>query len=380
MTTRRWTTMWVALVAALILLRAPAVQARDDDGHHEGERARPARAADIDVFWSALAPYGEWMDDGTWGWVWMPTSVPAGWRPYTHGSWALTDWGWTWDSNWDWGWAPFHYGRWIDDDQYGWLWLPGVEWGPAWVLWNEGDDWIGWAPLPPQVGWNPDSGLRFGHLDRDRTVPPRDFVFVRREHFADHDLDRDIAPRPHNVSIAPLTRDVTRYEAVNGEVVDRSIPPERIEKAIGHPIRRMRVEDVDSVEHFHTVRSGTAAGSMPMYRPRIENGRTLVPTEAQRGPQQRPPAAVFDRQQHEEQMLAARHTEEQRALERVHEQERASAARRVGAQEMARRQEMERSEMRTLQQRDQEQMMRRHQWEQSRMPAAPRPAGPRPHR
>jgi hypothetical protein len=379
MTTRRWTTTWVALVAALILLRAPAVQARDDDGHHEGERARPARAADIDVFWDALAPYGEWMDDGTWGWVWIPTSVPAGWRPYTHGSWALTDWGWTWDSDWDWGWAPFHYGRWIDDDEYGWLWLPGVEWGPAWVLWNEGDDWIGWAPLPPQVGWDPDSGLRFGHLDRDRAVPPRDFVFVRREHFADHDLERDIAPRPHNVTIAPLTRDVTRYEPVNGEVVDRSIPLEPIEKAVGHPIRRMRVEEVDSVEHFHAAR-GTGEAALPMFRPRIERGRTVGPRAEEDMLRRSPPAAVLERQRQEERALQERHAEERRALERVHEGERSSAARREAAQAMQQRQEMERSEMRTLQQRDQEQMMRRHQWEQSRMPAAPRSAEPRRHR
>jgi len=371
----------VALAAALVLVRAPTVQARDEDHdvHREGERARPARAADIDVFWDALAPYGEWMDDAPWGWVWIPTSVPASWRPYTNGSWALTDWGWTWDSNWDWGWAPFHYGRWVDDDTYGWMWIPGVDWGPAWVLWDEGDDWIGWAPLPPQVVWDPDSGLRLGHLDLDRLVPPRDYVFVRREHFADRDLERDIAPRPHNVTIAPMTRNVTHYQVLNGEVVDRSISPERIEKAIGHPLRRRRVEDVESIDRFHQVRrAGTA--ELPVFRPRIERGQRLEPRAEERLLRQSPPQAVLERQREEERALEKRHAQERRALERVQERERFSAARRGAANAMEQRQERERSEMRALQQRDQEQMMRRHQWEQSRMRAAPRQAEPRPHR
>ena len=47
------------------------------------------------------------------------------------------------------GWVAFHYGRWINTDAYGWAWVPGNEWGPAWVDWRRSDEYAGWAPLPP---------------------------------------------------------------------------------------------------------------------------------------------------------------------------------------------------------------------------------------
>ena len=31
----------------------------------------------------------------------------------------------------------------------GWFWIPGDEWAPAWVDWRYSNDYVGWAPLPP---------------------------------------------------------------------------------------------------------------------------------------------------------------------------------------------------------------------------------------
>ena len=81
------------------------------------------------------------------------TICRRGWRPYTYGRWVYTEeWGWYWVSDEeeaDWGWVTFHYGRWAHDRRLGWFWVPGDEWGPAWVDWRRGDDYVGWAPLPP---------------------------------------------------------------------------------------------------------------------------------------------------------------------------------------------------------------------------------------
>ncbi len=116
----------------------------------------------ISMFYSSLAPYGEWIDYRDYGLCWRPTVVEAGWRPYTHGRWVWTDYGWTWVSDYSWGWAPFHYGRWLYDDYYGWIWIPDDVWGPAWVDWRTSDSYIGWAPLPPAARFRVGVGISFG--------------------------------------------------------------------------------------------------------------------------------------------------------------------------------------------------------------------------
>ena len=113
----------------------------------------PAYAQVSGEFQAALEPYGEWRRSARWGEVWVPDQRPRGWRPYSVGHWVYTDdWGWFWVSDEDeadWGWVTYHYGRWIFERGMGWFWVPGEEWGPAWVDWRRGDNYVGWAPLPP---------------------------------------------------------------------------------------------------------------------------------------------------------------------------------------------------------------------------------------
>ena len=104
-------------------------------------------------FQDELAPYGDWIDDGSYGRVWTPNASLVGtdFTPYyTGGHWVLTEFGWTWVSDCSWGWAPFHYGRWVIVSGFGWCWVPGTMWGPAWVTWRSGGGWVGWAALPPR--------------------------------------------------------------------------------------------------------------------------------------------------------------------------------------------------------------------------------------
>jgi len=120
---------------------------------------------DIDVnfgfFYQNLAPYGSWMqiDNGIYGW--RPSHVSFGWRPYSIGRWTWTESGWYWDSYEPFGWATYHYGRWINDEYYGWIWVPDYEWAPSWVEWRYDDDYIGWAPLPPYAGFRFGFGISF---------------------------------------------------------------------------------------------------------------------------------------------------------------------------------------------------------------------------
>lgn len=100
-------------------------------------------------FYDQLAPYGQWVGDPQYGNVWVPNEEP-GYRPYaTRGNWVMTDEGNMWVSDAPWGWACYHYGRWTYNGYYGWVWIPGNEWAPAWVNWRSGSGYYGWAPMGP---------------------------------------------------------------------------------------------------------------------------------------------------------------------------------------------------------------------------------------
>lgn len=110
-----------------------------------------AHAAEISiVVHERLGRYGAWRTSQRFGEVWVPR-VRAQWRPYTEGRWVWTDEGWYWESAEPFGDVVYHYGRWAYDPDYGWVWVSGDVWAPAWVVWREGGDDVGWAPAPPEV-------------------------------------------------------------------------------------------------------------------------------------------------------------------------------------------------------------------------------------
>jgi hypothetical protein len=72
-----------------------------------------------------LDHHGGWRVIPTYGSVWVPRAVPAGWAPYTTGRWIQDPrFGWTWVDTAVWGWAPYHHGRWVEVDGI-WAWAPG---------------------------------------------------------------------------------------------------------------------------------------------------------------------------------------------------------------------------------------------------------------
>jgi hypothetical protein len=128
------------------------------------------------VFYDNLSPYGNWVDNSDYGYVWVPR-VSRGFTPYgTQGHWVYTHHGWTWYSNFSWGWAPFHYGRWFRDPYYGWIWVPDNEWGPGWVTWRRSEGYYGWAPIGPgiSIDFAYSSGYNLPY-DQWRFVRDRDF-------------------------------------------------------------------------------------------------------------------------------------------------------------------------------------------------------------
>jgi hypothetical protein len=141
---------------------APAYPPGYDSGMGSGWFGQPGDqfggqdVASIEVFQSALAPYGRWVDS-RFGRGFQPRTAP-GWRPYVNGRWGENR---LWISDDPWGWATDHYGRWGHDDRIGWVWVPGTQWAPSWVAWRDADQLSGWAPIPPGVTYS--FGLGFGN-------------------------------------------------------------------------------------------------------------------------------------------------------------------------------------------------------------------------
>jgi hypothetical protein len=149
-----------------------------------------AQPVTFQTFYQELSPYGAWMNYHDYGQVWMPNAGPD-FRPYaTNGYWAVTEYGNTWVSDYSWGWAPFHYGRWIFDDFYGWLWIPGSEWAPAWVAWRSGGGYYGWAPLGPRVS-----------INIAVNIPNHHWYFVPQQHLCGPGVSRYYVRPTHIVNI-----------------------------------------------------------------------------------------------------------------------------------------------------------------------------------
>jgi hypothetical protein len=108
---------------------------------------------------SDLDRYGSWRIVEDYGSVWIPTGVPAGWAPYSTGSWTQDpSYGWTWVDTAPWGWAPYHYGRWVSVGGF-WAWAPGPVmarpvYAPALVAFFGGPSVrVGISIGGPVVGW-----------------------------------------------------------------------------------------------------------------------------------------------------------------------------------------------------------------------------------
>src|SRR5579872_222576 len=108
-----------------------------------------------------LQSYGHWIDNGDYGHVWVPYHEDADWAPYHDGRWAWEPGcGWTWVGYEPWGWAPYHYGRWFYAAPYGWAWYPGPEyvapvWQPALVAFFGFGNGFGFSLAFGNIGWVP---------------------------------------------------------------------------------------------------------------------------------------------------------------------------------------------------------------------------------
>jgi hypothetical protein len=255
---------WIALT--LLVLTTPLTFARSALANERDD-------IDISVFYDELEGRGRWFRHDVYGEVWKPdVADDEGWRPYTRGRWANTEEnGWTWVSDEPWGWAVYHYGRWTRDEELGWVWVPGTKWGPAWVAWREGDETIGWAPLPPEAEWAPRGGLSLStSFYDDRRYEPY-WTFIGFRHLMAPHVYRHVhRQRGHDhTNHMRATRPITNYTFIGQNIVNHGVAPRRLESALGRPIvqSRMVVTSDPNARSAPGRGVGPAANSFRVYRP-----------------------------------------------------------------------------------------------------------------
>lgn len=223
-------------------------------------------------FYSSLLPHGEWIEAEPGFYVWRPFHVSYRWRPYLHGRWVWTSYGWYWVSYEPFGWIVFHYGRWYYDDFYGWVWVPDYVWGPAWVEWRYNDDYIGWAPLPPYATFHSSVGIRFTRVWK---APIHYWTFIPCRYITYHRYVDHVVPVERTRRLFGTTRTSTYYRYEDGRIVNRGIDVGFVERRAGTRIKPAEVIETRERGVERVVHNGESE-RIEVYRP----GRNELQREA----------------------------------------------------------------------------------------------------
>src|SRR6266498_4278975 len=232
---------------AMIIFASALQQARGDD-------------VSIDVFYDNLSG-GNWIEVEGYGYGWQPDVAvnDSNWRPYADGYWAYTDDGWTWISYEDFGWAAYHYGRWARLADYGWVWFPGsdLDWGPAWVSWRTGGDYVGWAPLPPRGVGVVYEGRPIGpQVDIEFDIGPEYYNFCEVRYIGEPVLRNYIAPPVQNITYINNTVNVTNITVKNNVVYNYGPNYEVLSAQSARPIQRLSIERQSAANFSAAAKSG----------------------------------------------------------------------------------------------------------------------------
>jgi hypothetical protein len=224
-------------------------------------RQLEARAdVSIDFFYDNLGAGGNWVEVADYGYCWQPTIAVSNrsWRPYSDGYWAYTDVGWTWISYEDFGWATYHYGRWMRLRGRGWVWIPDREWGPAWVSWRTGGDYVGWAPLPPRrAGDYYDNSAITSRVDIDFDIGPAYYNFIDIRYIGEPVLRERIFAVDQNMTYITKTVNVTNITYSNSQVYNHGPDYATLSRYSTRPIQRLTLQREANADPLAAARSNS---------------------------------------------------------------------------------------------------------------------------
>jgi hypothetical protein len=262
--------------AAASQIKKTSGVANDDSAKGPSETA----GASYDIFYDRLQSDGQWLNEPTYGPVWQPNvaSTDQNWRPYTDGRWVYTDRGWTWTSNEKFGWATYHYGRWASLSERGWVWVPGNTWAPAWVSWRESDDYVGWAPLPPEADSEQDMEIE-AWADNYYNIGPGAYVFLKTADLANRSY-RDFIASPHDdLELVSRTKNVTNIFYGEAGVIDHGPDYDRLVRNSNVKIDRYRLNFIQQSNPEAQFTATTRGDQLEVVAPasRLQRAATVEP-------------------------------------------------------------------------------------------------------
>ncbi|MEW6143923.1 MAG: DUF6600 domain-containing protein [Thermodesulfobacteriota bacterium] len=279
------------------------------------EKAHADTAFSFGLFYNSLGAYGSWVPISGYGYGWYPTGVGPGWQPYLNGQWVWTDQGWAWSSYEPWGWATYHYGRWIYDSYYGWTWIPGTTWAPAYVSWYQAPGYYGWSPLPPDNNFFIEIGISFvdydygyygpyyggyggyyggnygykhwkhkkGHYyDNDYYAPGEHCVFVPEDKFTNRNAKLVALDNDHKLTVMRNVKNVTNIKAENNKIYNFGPEKSNIERAVKGKLQPANLVDSDLAD-LRAGRNGKNldGNNYKVFRPSIEKKEGETPFNSQ---------------------------------------------------------------------------------------------------
>jgi len=276
--------------------------------------------ADMDYIYNYLAPYGNWINLYPFGYVWTPRYMGYQWRPYTNGHWIMTDYGWTWIANEQWGSIPFHYGRWGYNDYFGWFWVPGMVWGPAWVSWRWNDQYVGWAPLPPEAEFR--RGMDYSSFSFN--IPIRFWIFLQVRHFLYRDIYRYTLPYERNAMLINYTSSHNNVFFRDNRIFNEGMGIDVVRRFTGKQVPQYRVMDLQQPGPARI-----AGNDVRIYRPAFQTVATAAPKNFLSGDEAQrdlAPARIFEPQPQsplssQESAVRRRQAEEMTLLKKTQSQE-----------------------------------------------------------
>ena len=171
-------------------------------------------------------------------------------------------------------WAVYHYGRWDYDPGYGWFWVPGDTWAPAWVTWRYGGGTVGWAPIAPDR-----PGFAAGPPRRYAPPIAEAWVFVETRDFTAPDVGQYALPISRIGPSLAVATDIRTPRYQNGRVINFGAPRDEVQRYVRGPIQSRELVYVGNPDHMFDDVRGRRVG---IYRPVIADG----------GPRRKPPTVV----------------------------------------------------------------------------------------